>query len=562
MPALIVRVKSTVQVSIVVRYCSENDLPFTVRSGGHDHEGESVATGKVLIDFGLMNDVSTVYVNDSNSVKKKTYLRVQPGARFECIKPVLDKAGLGIAHGTCQTVAIAGYTLGGGWGPWTRKYGMGCERLTGATIVLGDGSIRQLGNSQRLDQYQSGRPAVSGNDIDVDEGDDSQQDRRLLWALKGGGGLSYGIVTELDFEPFSLPEVALSFSIKRDDLPEFRNLKAVHVIKAWEELIAAGKHPKLIGTNLKVVAKGVESEEDISEDAVLDWQFNGHFGGSCEDLRIMLEEFAMVVACFIVYGDSHDCNLKKLRRMKRIENELIHYFDTICERSIHHKSIAKGSEKLPYALSFEHWDKHSKAFLSLEHDGPAPHKITSKMPTPQWLEESCGNEGRKALVKSLQSPLLKGDEQTSISAYITLGAISGEFYRQDNPHQDIAFPYADRPFTIQYQAWWNTTHYASVSPAEQQQICQSGNMDREVIVDDHVLQRMAATRAHENRAQDWIESCRNYNIPYTSGSFISFKDSSVPTPDYFGEHYQELVDIKTKYSQDKKCYLRSRKTII
>jgi len=46
----------------------------------------------------------------------------------------LDQLRLGIAHGTCATVAVAGYTMGGGWGPWTRLYGMACERLIGARL--------------------------------------------------------------------------------------------------------------------------------------------------------------------------------------------------------------------------------------------------------------------------------------------------------------------------------------------------------------------------------------------------------------------------------------------
>ena len=411
-------------------------------------------------------------------------------------------------------------------------YGMGCERLTGATLVLGDGTIRQLGNSAALG---AGKPTKKKTTS-------TEQDKQLLWAIRGGGGLSYGIVTEFVFEPFVLPDVAVSFSISSDCLPEFRELKATDVILAWENLTQAGKNPQLIGTNLKVVAKAVDSECEVSDDAILDWQLNGHFGGTCDELQNMLEEFLTGVAYLIVHNhDSHESVFKKLQRMKDIERKLIGHFDKICDESTTHKAPVKGKDNQPYALSFEHWDQHRKTTLSLETDGPAPHKITSKMPTPDW---DCNS--RKALVRSLQSPLLKGDSETSISAYITLGAISGHFYQDGGSHQAMAFPYADRPFTIQYQAWWNTTDCASG-------VC---------VMDKKTIEQLTETRFQENRAQDWIEACRNFNIPNTCGSFISFKDSSVPTRDYFGDHYQTLIDVKMNCSKDKKCYLRSRKTII
>jgi len=166
------------------------------------------------------------------------------------------------------------------------------------------------------------------------------------------------------------------------------------------------------------------------------------------------------------------------------------------------------------------------------------------MPTETWDDES-----RKQLVCSLQSELLYEDEETNLSTYITLGAISGTYYANKNNQTDSvrvksAFPYEHSAFTIQYQAWWDQP---------------SGS---KCTLNPGITDKLIPTRFHENRAEDWMEVCRDYPIPHTKGSFISFKDASVPTRNYFGDNYQALIDVKLKDSKDEKCLFRTRKTIV
>ncbi|MDK2593928.1 FAD-binding oxidoreductase [Pseudoalteromonas obscura] len=518
-PSAVVQVTNTVQVAHLVAYAEQEGIGFTVKSGGHDHEGECVSTAKVLIDFCRMNEV--------NVFENKKFVSIQPGAKFKKIKTELDKSHLGIPHGTCQTVAIAGYTMGGGWGPWTRKYGMGCEHLVGATMVLGDGTIAFLGQSATVH-----REKITKNGLKVIFNDDLNSP--LLRALRGGGGLSYGIVTEFIFEPFELPDIAQSFVIKKSDIPAFDNLKATDVIAAWESLTSAGKNPNLIGTNLKVNAKGVACESEVTPNAVLDWQLNGHFGGTSEELERMLKQWGGDIIGLIQQDPTLSDDAKK-QQIDDLTKELTQFYNKVCSNSVLYSRSANTSG---YTLSFEAWDRELNG-IELETDEPAPHKITSRMPTRDW-----GHQSRIALVKSLQSTLLYRDkEDTNISAYITLGAISGEYYGSKPADAALhkvrcTFPYQDRPFTIQYQAWWD-------QPEK-----------------DHPVEKEIMTRFYENRAQDWIESCRSYDIPHTKGSFISFKDAAVETKDYFGDSYNELIDTKCHYSKDAKCLFRSRKTII
>jgi FAD/FMN-containing dehydrogenase len=85
----------------------------------------------------------------------------------------LHTYGRTLPAGCGPTVGITGLILGGGIGLLGRKYGLTCDRLVGAQVVLPDGSV-------------------------VDCGHDHEPD--LFWALRGAGGGQFGVVTSLRFD--------------------------------------------------------------------------------------------------------------------------------------------------------------------------------------------------------------------------------------------------------------------------------------------------------------------------------------------------------------------------
>ncbi len=56
-PSMIVRPASIADVMQALRFVRENQLPFTVRGGGHSVSGKSVADGAVMIDLSRMNAI-------------------------------------------------------------------------------------------------------------------------------------------------------------------------------------------------------------------------------------------------------------------------------------------------------------------------------------------------------------------------------------------------------------------------------------------------------------------------------------------------------------------------
>ena len=527
-PAIIVLVETKEQVSTIVQFVNDHKtkIALTVRSGGHDHEAECSGTDTLLIDFSKMNAVKVFHNNKELNIKN--LVTIGPGARFIDIKKKLDNVNLGIPHGSCASVGIAGFTMGGGWGPWTRKYGMACESLVAADVVLGDGEIIK----------------VTHND------DPNSRDGKILWALRGGGGLSYGIVTKLYFKAFELPKVVYTFMLPinhtitihlKGGVKQYRfEMTAVKAIEKWERLIACDNIPNLMGTNLKVQAEHLSKSETPNPDAYLKCSFNGTFAGTRKELEKFIEtnfDKEMVQVMTIELLLYHKSDMEK----EKEQNTINWPFDS-WDRAVKSKNGITT-----YNLNYnEGQDFHH---LMIGGSGPAPHKISSKVVSEKGWDE----EDRKKLIMSLQSHLLPpktdSNKDFGVDAFITLGAISGEFYANYNKYKDAigsAMPYKKRPFIIQYQAWWN----------------QFLNFENEEKKGDHKKEQFIENRMHSNRAQDWIETCRNTQIENTDGSFISFKDNSIPTETYFGENYDDLINVKLEQSQDHNLLFRTRKTII
>lgn len=94
--------------------------------------------------------------------------------------------GATIPAGSCPSVGIAGVTLGGGMGLAGRAFGLTADNLRAAQIVTADGRRREV---------------------------DGHSDPELLWALRGGGGGNFGIVTSLQFRVHRLPRSAAWFVV-------------------------------------------------------------------------------------------------------------------------------------------------------------------------------------------------------------------------------------------------------------------------------------------------------------------------------------------------------------
>ncbi|WP_055624636.1 FAD-binding oxidoreductase [Streptomyces sp. JHA19] len=172
-PQAVAYCRSATDVSVCVRFAQDHGVRAAVRSGGHNYGGWSTTPG-LIIDVSQLNAVT---VNSASSVD------IGPGAQNVTILNALAPHHLVVSEGGCPTVCAGGFLQGGGFGFLTRPTGMACDAVTAAQVVLADGRVVTTSAKQNPD---------------------------LFWAIRGGGGGNFGVVTRFTVTPHTGDQMAIS----------------------------------------------------------------------------------------------------------------------------------------------------------------------------------------------------------------------------------------------------------------------------------------------------------------------------------------------------------------
>ena len=200
-----VAAKATADVVAAVNFARKNNLRIVVKGGGHSYQGTSNAADSLLIWTRHMNaiEMHDAFVGAGCAGKSdpQPAVSIEAGAYWrQAYDAVTTKGGRYVQGGGCMTVGVAGLVLGGGFGSFSKAYGMAGASLIEAEIVTADGEVR-IAN------------ACSNPD--------------LFWALKGGGG-GFGVVTRVTLKTHALPEFfgGVSATIKATSDDAYRRLIA------------------------------------------------------------------------------------------------------------------------------------------------------------------------------------------------------------------------------------------------------------------------------------------------------------------------------------------------
>ncbi|WP_291148085.1 FAD-binding oxidoreductase [Flavobacterium sp. UBA7680] len=168
-PRLIIFPAVVEDVRLGLKFAITNDLPFSIKGGGHSAAGYCLNEGGVVI---AMKNLNRITFNP----KKETVTAEMGVIWYDVYKFMqLTNTGLIPVGGGCPTVAPPGFMLGGGYSFVSRSYGMSIDNLESLKIVTPDGELRHIGVH-----------STSAEDID------------LFWACSGGGGGNFGIVVEME----------------------------------------------------------------------------------------------------------------------------------------------------------------------------------------------------------------------------------------------------------------------------------------------------------------------------------------------------------------------------
>ncbi|HEX4203896.1 MAG TPA: FAD-binding oxidoreductase [Ktedonobacteraceae bacterium] len=235
-PAAIAYCATPTDVQVCLAFAHRFNVAVTARSGGHSYAGYSTTTGLVL-DVTHMN---TVALNSN-----KASATVGAGAKLIDVYTALASHGLVVPAGSCPTVGVAGLTQGGGVGVIGRKFGLTCDNLLSAQVVTADGRVLTC---------------------------DSKQNPDLFWALRGGGGGNFGVVTSFTFQTHQVPTLSL-FTL------QWSWGSAADVVNAWQSW--APQAPDEVWSNCLLLAPANKNASPLV-------QVNGVYVGGLAPLNSLL----------------------------------------------------------------------------------------------------------------------------------------------------------------------------------------------------------------------------------------------------------------------------------
>ncbi|MGE5323035.1 MAG: FAD-dependent oxidoreductase [Actinomycetota bacterium] len=343
-------------------------LHVRIRSGAHQHEGMCSANNVLMIDLSEIHQIS--FSSDQKTAwigagTKLGYLYNELFAR----KRILPGGG-------CGDVCVGGLVQGAGWGPYSRALGLTCDRLLDFNMVRADGEI--ITNAGR--------------------------DHDLSWAVRGGGGGNFGVVTEFQF---SLADVSIpfwQFTVAWEN-PEW----TLKVMEEWCANFPSDKEHKLTSF-CRVTTPGGEDAPIIVA---------GYFLGDEAQVRAYLPRLL-----------PHTYSAGKAT------------FEPVYPKPtgpVHHPEYQPGPPLA--ALRALGREKPPKDTCD---GGFYPHKVSSCFPRSGFSAEA---------MQTIKKYLEGSKAEPEARRYLSLHCMGGAIARP--PGDDWScFPFRNKPFILQYQTWW------------------------------------------------------------------------------------------------------------
>jgi FAD/FMN-containing dehydrogenase len=252
-----VAARSTADVVAAVNFARENNLRLVIKGGGHSYLGTSNAADSLLIWTRAMNGIvlHDAFIGEGCAATEapQPAVTIEAGAMWiDAYDAVTTKAGRYVQGGGCATVGVAGLIQSGGFGSFSKNYGMAAASLLEAEIVTADGTVRKANACTNPD---------------------------LFWAIKGGGGGSFGVVTKLTLKTHELPALfgAAILSIIATSDAAFRRLIA-HFFNFYSDSLFNphwGEHVTLGPKNtlaITMVSQGLDKQQaETVWQPFLDW---------------------------------------------------------------------------------------------------------------------------------------------------------------------------------------------------------------------------------------------------------------------------------------------------
>ncbi|KAF2824353.1 FAD-binding domain-containing protein [Ophiobolus disseminans] len=184
-PKYVVNATEPKHVQLAVNFARNTGVRLVVRNTGHDFLGKSGGKDALSIWTHWMKDIEYIEeYKDSNLGYSGPAFKSGVGVQaFEIYKAAHEK-GRVVVGGEGETVGVmGGYIQGGGHSPLSGLYGTGADNVLAFEVVTADGDYVVANSTSNTD---------------------------LFWALRGGGGSTFGVATSVTVKAHPDLEVTAS----------------------------------------------------------------------------------------------------------------------------------------------------------------------------------------------------------------------------------------------------------------------------------------------------------------------------------------------------------------
>lgn len=191
-------------IAAAVNFARDKGIRLVVKGTGHDYLGRNNAADSLLVWTHNMRDVSFEPefrpAGAGPDAPSMPAVSAAAGTRWLEVYQTATANDVYVQGGGCTSVgACGGFTLGSGFGNFSKHFGTGAGGVLEMEVVTADGRVRTV------NEYQDGD---------------------LFWALRGGGGSTFGIVSRITYLAHPIPQTvgSLSGTIAAAGDDEFREL--------------------------------------------------------------------------------------------------------------------------------------------------------------------------------------------------------------------------------------------------------------------------------------------------------------------------------------------------
>lgn len=261
-PQIIVYCQGFADVLRSIAFAKEIGLKPVCRAGGHNTAGYSV-NDEMVIDVSAMN-----------------YVRVDPdariawvgaGANFAQVNAALELYGLHVPGGGCETVCVAGYMQGGGYGFTSLLFGMNCDKVVGFQMALADGRIVRANAKDNSD---------------------------LFWAVRGGTGNNFGVLLEIEYQLEALDQL-WGFGFKWPIQSTDEAAAASEALHVWQSNFTGSAVPQNLGHEFMLGYTRGPDGKSLAPYFLI----RGMFNGSESDCQKALEPLLKLMPDVAPYRD-------------------------------------------------------------------------------------------------------------------------------------------------------------------------------------------------------------------------------------------------------------------